>query len=93
MYNEMEQLTKQMVAIPSVNGSAHGEKDIAEFLYHYIEAFPYYQKHPDYLWLEPLKADPLQRANVFAFLKGEKGNSTRIKNSRSKFERWNKWIT
>lgn len=76
MYDEIEQLTKALVAIPSVNSSEHGEKDIAEYLYHYLGEFPYYQEHPDYLFAEPLKDDPLGRKNVFALLKGEKGNDS-----------------
>lgn len=31
--------------------------------------------------------------NYHSIIYSQKGNSTRIKNSRSKFERWNKWIT
>ncbi len=75
MYDEIEQLVKQMVAIPSVNNSPHGEADIAEFLYQTIKEFPYYKAHPEYLFLEPLKDDALNRKNVFALLRGEKGNN------------------
>lgn len=76
MYDEIEKLTKQMVAIPSVNNSPHGEKDIAEFLYETISQFPYYKEHPEYLFLEPLNNDPLNRKNVFALLRGEKGSNS-----------------
>lgn len=75
MYDEIEELVKQMVAIPSVNNSPHGEADIAEFLYQTMKEFPYYKAHPEYLFLEPLKNDPLNRKNVFALLKGEKGDN------------------
>lgn len=75
MYEEIEQLTKQMVAIPSVNSSLHGEKDIADFLYETLRAFPYFQKHPEYLFSQPLKDDALERKNIFALLRGEKGSS------------------
>ena len=67
MYDEIEQLVKQMVAIPSVNNSPHGEADIAEFLYQTIKEFPYYKAHPEYLFLEPLKDDALNRKMYLLF--------------------------
>ncbi len=76
MYGEIEELTKQLVAVPSVNGTP-GEAAIADTITRYFQALPYFQKHPSYLQAVPLKDDPLGRRNVFAFLKGEGSTSGR----------------
>ncbi len=71
MREEMLQLTKDMVAVASVNTTA-GEKDIGIFLENYLRGIPYFAAHPEYVIIQPLKNDPLERRNVFAFLRGEK---------------------
>lgn len=54
MKEEIIALLKQMVAIPSVN-STPGEKKIGEFIEGYIRSIPYFQKHPDYVFIRKLK--------------------------------------
>lgn len=71
MKEEMLQLTKEMVAVASVNTTS-GEKDIGVFLENYLRSIPYYSKHPEYIRIQPLQNDPLERRNVFALLRGEK---------------------
>lgn len=65
------ELTKKLVAIPSVNAT-EGEREIGEFLYDYISAIPYFKKHPDQVKKVELKDDPLHRYNVYGLLIGEK---------------------
>ncbi len=68
---EMLQLTKDMVAINSVNTTA-GEKEIGVFIESYLRAIPYFRRHPEQVIIQPLKNDVLGRRNVFALLRGEK---------------------
>ena len=73
MYEEMKNLTKKLVSIPSINGSPHGETDIGDYLYQYIAAMPYFKSHGDYVKKVPMPGDPLGRFSVLALLKGTKG--------------------
>lgn len=65
---QIEELAKELVQIPSVNGSPHGEADASKRIAEILSTFPYYQEHPELVWETTLKDDPLQRGNVFAFL-------------------------
>lgn len=71
MKNEILELTKQMVEIPSVNGTS-GERDIGVFIEEYMRSIPYFKKHPELVIIQKLKDDKLNRRNVFALLRGEK---------------------
>lgn len=64
---QIEALAKELVQIPSVNSSAHGEADISKRVFEILSSFPYYQEHSNLVWEAPMKNDPLQRRNVFAF--------------------------
>ena len=74
MKEEIISLLKQMVAIPSVN-STSGEKKIGEFIEEYLRAFPYFKLHPEYIYIQKLKNDPLERRSVIALIRGEKDAS------------------
>ena len=74
MKEEMLQLTKQLVSVASVNTTT-GEKDIGIFLEQYLRQIPYFAKHPEYVVIQPLKDDTLERRNVFALLRGEKDDN------------------
>lgn len=74
MFDEILELTKKLVSIPSVNTTS-GEYDIACFIESYLRDIPYFEKHPDQVLVKKLKNDSLDRRNVFALIKGEKGNS------------------
>lgn len=65
LFNEILELTKQLVAIPSINSSGGGEAKIAGFINEYFKSIPYYQAHPEQLITPPLKNDALGRFNVF----------------------------
>lgn len=76
VFIECENLTKQMVAIPSVNGTS-GEKDIGLFIEKFFRNITYFKEHPENLVVQQLKDDKLGRRNVFAILEGRKENSKR----------------
>ena len=46
MRDEMLELTRQMVAVPSVNTTS-GEKEIGIFIENYLRSIPYFKEHPD----------------------------------------------
>lgn len=74
MFNEILELTKKLVSIASVNTTS-GEHDIACFIESYLRDIPYFKEHPNQIIIQKLKNDSLDRRNVFALIKGEKGNS------------------
>lgn len=74
MRDEMLELTRQMVAIPSVN-TTEGEKNIGLFIESYLRDIPYFKKHEEYIIIQPLKNDSLERRNVFALIRGEKDDN------------------
>ncbi|MGN1023165.1 MAG: M20/M25/M40 family metallo-hydrolase [Lachnospiraceae bacterium] len=75
-YNEILALTKELVGIPSVNGTS-GERDIGLFLEQWFRALPYFKAHPEYLIIRPLTGDPLGRQSIVAFFRGEKNDNPR----------------
>ena len=74
MFDEIRELTKKLVAIPSINTTV-GEREIALYIKDYLSEIPYFQKHPDYIILQELEKDYYDRLNVFAYIKGEKTES------------------
>ena len=74
MFEEIRDLTIKLVSIPSVN-STSGECHIADAIEAYFRQIPYFKAHPDQVFTQPLEGDALNRRNVFALLKGEKGSS------------------
>ena len=73
LFEEIKALTKRLVSIPSMNGTA-GERDIADAIEEYLRAIPYFGSHPELVIVQDLKDDPLGRRNVMALLKGGDGN-------------------
>lgn len=73
IYQEMLDLAKAMVEIPSINGT-EGERRIGEFIESYIRSIPYFKDRPEQVIVQELKDDKLHRRNVFAILLGEKEN-------------------
>lgn len=72
MFDEMKELTKKLVAVPSMNGTS-GERDIADAIEAYLREIPYFKAHPELVITQDLKDDPLHRRNVMALLKGGDG--------------------
>lgn len=71
-FEEIRDLTKKLVAIPSVNSAGSGEKEIAEFIEQYLRSIPYFRERPSQVIVQPLANDKLGRKNIFALLCGEK---------------------
>ncbi len=71
---DMLKTAKEMVMIPSINGTK-GERKIGEYVEQFIRRIPYFEKHPDQVIARELKDDPLHRRNVLAVLIGEKDHS------------------
>lgn len=71
IHDNMLQIAKQMVEIPSIN-TTEGEYQIGIFLEKIIREIPYFQKHPEQVIVRELKDDSLHRRNVFAVVLGEK---------------------
>lgn len=46
MFDEMKELTKILVAVPSMNGTS-GECDIADTIEAYLREIPYSKAHPE----------------------------------------------
>ena len=69
---QVEILTEKMVNVLSINSTA-GETEIADKVHRILASFPYYKRHPELLWCQPLPDDPLGRKNVFAVIKGKPG--------------------
>lgn len=69
---QIEELTLELVRIPSINGTT-GEKNLADFISGKLREIDYFKKHPDYVWEVDLKDDRYGRKNVFAFVRGEQG--------------------
>lgn len=74
IYEDCERLTREMVAIPSVNGSS-GEKDIGIYIEKFFRNLPYFNEHPENLVIQELSGDALGRRNILAILEGSVGNS------------------
>lgn len=66
---QVEFLTKEMVAINSINGTV-GEGKFADLLKEWLQTIPYFKENPSLVWDQKLPNDHLQRKNIFALLKG-----------------------
>lgn len=71
MREDMIQITKEMVKIPSIN-TTEGERHIGEYIENFLRDIPYFKKHPEQVIVQELKNDKLHRRNVLAILLGEK---------------------
>jgi arginine utilization protein RocB len=70
MRTDMVRTARELVSIPSVNGT-EGEKKISDYLESRLRAFSYFQSHPDQIIIQKLKDDPLERRNIIAWVKGD----------------------
>lgn len=74
---EMENLTVELVNVPSVNGT-EGEVRIAEKIERILRSYTYFQSNPDQVWTKTVDNDDLERKSVFALLKSESPSSKTI---------------
>src|SRR5699024_11139401 len=69
-----ENLTVDLMGIKSINGT-NGEIEIVNFLEEKLRELTYFTEHSDHIWTKKINDDPLQRKNLFAFVKGKKSDS------------------
>lgn len=74
---QIELLTRELIKMQSYSGT-DGEIHKAEWLFHFLQSFPYYQVHSDDLVIQEIEKDPLARKNVFALLKSPKNTTKTI---------------
>lgn len=74
IYDKIVELTKKLVAIPSINPSI-GERHVAEAIEQYLQEIPYFKEHPEYIISQEENGTGIGRKNVFALLKGTKDSS------------------
>ncbi|MCM3186749.1 M20/M25/M40 family metallo-hydrolase [Priestia megaterium] len=70
MEERIERITNALVQIKSINGTT-GEVEVATFIKDTLLSFPYFQKHPFYVWEQIIPNDPLNRKNIFCFIEGK----------------------
>lgn len=68
MEQQVEKITRHLVCINSINGT-QGEIKIVEEAFRILSGFPYFQKHPNHVWIQEIKGDPIGRKNLFALVK------------------------
>lgn len=73
-YEEVKQLTKELVKIPSIVKTS-GETKCAEKIYDYYSGLEYFKEKREYLVLQQTINDEVERYNTIAMVKGTKGNS------------------
>lgn len=75
-YEEVKQLTKKLVKIPSVVKTS-GEAQCAQWIYNSYSQLDYFKENPDHLLLQETIDDEIERYNTIAMVKGSKGNSNK----------------
>lgn len=73
-YDDVLKVTNDLVNITSIVNT-EGEIDISKSLAEKISKLPYFQEHPKYVFTSQTVDDEIERYNVFAFVRGTKGNS------------------
>lgn len=73
-YEEVKNITKSLVRIPSVVNTK-GESECAKAIFDYYSNLKYFKENPDYLLLQQTENDEIERYNVISMIRGTKGNS------------------
>lgn len=68
-YQCVRDWTLQLVKLPSVTNTP-GETEFSQRLYELLARLPYFQAHPENLWLERTTNDLHERYNLFALVRG-----------------------
>ncbi|NCB41638.1 MAG: M20/M25/M40 family metallo-hydrolase [Clostridia bacterium] len=76
-FEEVKRLTKEMVAIPSINKVPYGETAAAKYVYDYYANLEYFKRNPDYIKMFKTIDDSPERHSTYAFIKGTKGKSNK----------------
>jgi arginine utilization protein RocB len=75
-FEDVKEITECLVKIPSIVNT-DGEKNCAKEIYKYYSNLTYFKENPDYLLLQEIKDDEMERYNVISMVKGTKGNSNK----------------
>lgn len=73
-FDEVKRLTKEMVAIPSINKVPLGETAVAKYVYDYFMNMDYFKKKPNQVKMFKTIDDSPDRHSTYAYIKGTKGN-------------------
>ncbi len=76
-FDEVKEITKELVRIPSMVKTGNGETKCAEKIYEFYSKLPYFKRYPEYLLLQQTENDEIVRHNTMALVRGTKGNSNR----------------
>lgn len=76
-FEEVKRLTKEMVAIPSINKVPFGETAAAKYVYDYYMDLDYFKNNPDHVKMFKTIDDSPDRHSTYAYIKGTKGNSSK----------------
>ena len=74
---EVKEITKEIVKVPSIVKSYDGETKCAEKIFEYYSKLPYFKENSDYLFLQMTEDDEIKRHNVLAMVRGKKGKSNK----------------
>ncbi|MFJ8235637.1 M20/M25/M40 family metallo-hydrolase [Ureibacillus sp. NPDC094379] len=74
--DEVLNITNNLVNVESIVNT-EGEIAVAKTLVESISNLPYFQQNPDYVFTSQTVDDEIERYNVFAFVRGTKGNSNK----------------
>ncbi|RSK33732.1 M20/M25/M40 family metallo-hydrolase [Bhargavaea beijingensis] len=77
IYEQAETLTRHLVSLNSINGTL-GEIRIVQEIHRILSTFPYFQEHPENLYLQKIPGDPIGRCNVFAIVHGKHKSSQTV---------------
>lgn len=75
-YQEVEDLTKKLVSISSINKAPGEETQIASYIWDYYRKLPYFKEHPERVLLQKTEKDFMERHNTLAYVKGTKGGGS-----------------
>ncbi len=71
-FQEVKDLTVELVSVRSVNKAPGEESAIAKHILGYYEKHPYFRENPGSFRLQKTKNDPIDRHNVIAYVRGTK---------------------
>ncbi len=76
-YEQVRNLTRDMVKIPSINQQPGQETAMAEFIFGYYHGLDYFKRNPANVRMFPTKNDFVGRHSVLAMVRGTKGSSNK----------------
>ncbi|MCI8810989.1 MAG: M20/M25/M40 family metallo-hydrolase [Oscillibacter sp.] len=76
-FEEVKQLTKELVSIPSIVREPHGETNCAKHIHEYYMGLDYFKRHPNQTKILQTEDDFVERHSAYAYVKGTKGTSNR----------------